>query len=143
MAAFIHQRTVEFHETDAAGLVHFTNYFRFAESAEHAMFREIDYSMMLHQDGAFYGWPRVRAQIKYSAPLYSGDQIEVQLGILEIKDKAIEYSFRVVRLEDGSLAAKGTFSTLHVSFDDGASREMKTRKIPETLRSKLQPYLLP
>ncbi|MHC4772214.1 MAG: acyl-CoA thioesterase, partial [Planctomycetota bacterium] len=31
-------RRVEFHDTDMAGIVHFTAYFRFMETAEHELF---------------------------------------------------------------------------------------------------------
>ena len=33
------QRRVEFSETDAAGIVHFSNFFRYMEGAEHAFLR--------------------------------------------------------------------------------------------------------
>ena len=34
-------RRVEFSETDMAGIMHFSNYFRFMETAEHAFFRSL------------------------------------------------------------------------------------------------------
>jgi len=34
-------RRVEFNETDAAGIVHFSNFFRYMESVEHAFFRSL------------------------------------------------------------------------------------------------------
>ena len=140
MAAFIHHRIVEFHETDAAGLVHFSNYFRYAESAEHALYRAIDYPMMDHDGSAFYGWPRVRAQAKYSAPLDSGDELRIELSVKEIKDKAIDYTFRIYRHRDGMLAGKGSFTTMHVLID-GVTREMQAVAIPEELREKLTPFI--
>ena len=39
--AFTMQRRVEFAETDMAGILHFSNYFRFMESVEHAFFRSL------------------------------------------------------------------------------------------------------
>jgi acyl-CoA thioester hydrolase len=140
MAAFVYYRTIEFHETDAAGLVHFSNYFRFAEAAEHALYRSLDYPMMKREDATFYGWPRVRAQAKYSAPLDNGDVIRIELGITEIKDKAIEWEFRILREADGVLASKGSFVTVHVHID-ALTRDMKSLPIPAELREKLQPFL--
>ena len=40
------ERTIEFAETDMAGIVHFSNYFRFMEATEHYFFR----SLGLHLD---------------------------------------------------------------------------------------------
>ncbi len=140
MSAFIHHRTIEFHETDAAGLVHFSNYFRYAESAEHALYRAIDYPMMNRVESTFYGWPRVRAQAKFSAPLDSGDVVRIELWVVEIKDKAIEWAFKLFKNDDDTLAAKGSFATLHVHID-ALTRDMKSFPIPEELREKLTPFV--
>ena len=34
------KRRVHFYETDAAGIVHFSTYFRYMEEAEHALWRD-------------------------------------------------------------------------------------------------------
>ena len=39
IAKFSYEHRVEFFETDLAGIVHFANYYRFMEQAEHAFFR--------------------------------------------------------------------------------------------------------
>ena len=36
-----YKRRVEFAETDMAGQVHFSNFFRYMEAAEHAFFRSL------------------------------------------------------------------------------------------------------
>lgn len=140
MAAFVHHRVVEFHETDAAGLVHFSNYFRYAEAAEHALYRAIGYPIMDREGSSFYGWPRVRAQAKFSAPIDSGDELRIELSIQEIKDKAIDYIFRIYRLQDNMLAGKGSFSTMYVHID-GLTRAMEAVEIPPELREKLTPFM--
>ena len=39
LSEFVYKRRVEYRETDASGLVHFTVFFAYAEEAEHAMWR--------------------------------------------------------------------------------------------------------
>jgi len=39
-------RRVEFAETDMAGIMHYSNYFRFMETAEHAFFRSLGLSIV-------------------------------------------------------------------------------------------------
>ena len=39
-------RIVEFSETDMAGIVHFSNYCKYMEAAEHRFFRSIGYSIV-------------------------------------------------------------------------------------------------
>ena len=49
------RRRVQFYETDMAGIVHFSWFFRYLEEAEHAMWREAGLSIA---DGSEIGWPR-------------------------------------------------------------------------------------
>ena len=40
------RRRVEFCETDMMGIVHFSNFFRYAEAAEPAFYRSLEVSLM-------------------------------------------------------------------------------------------------
>src|SRR5262249_28636825 len=51
------RRRVQFYETDVAGIVHFSWFFRYMEEAEHAMWREAGLS--IHPPGGEIGWPRI------------------------------------------------------------------------------------
>jgi len=53
------RRRVQFYETDAAGIVHFSWFFRYMEEAEHALWREAGLSIA--PIVADVGWPRVAA----------------------------------------------------------------------------------
>ena len=66
---FIFKKRVEFCETDMAGIVHFSNFFRYMEMAEHAFIRSLGYSVHTEIDGCRYGWPRVRAECDYRQPI--------------------------------------------------------------------------
>ena len=62
LAQFISTRRVEFADTDMAGIIHFANYYRYMEEAEHSFFRSLGLSIMQPQpDGSVIGWPRVSA----------------------------------------------------------------------------------
>ena len=39
------RRRVEFSETDMAGIVHYSNFFRYMEAAEHEFFRALGFSV--------------------------------------------------------------------------------------------------
>src|SRR5690554_6820393 len=80
-AAYHHsvRRRVEFSETDSAGLVHFSNYFRWMEFAEADYFRRL--GLTLFSSASDRGFPRVRAECQYSEPLVFEDLIEIQLSI--------------------------------------------------------------
>ena len=49
------RRRVEFSETDMAGIVHYSNFFRYMEAAEHAFFRSLGLSIHKQPGGAWDG----------------------------------------------------------------------------------------
>ena len=49
-------RRVEFYETDAAGIVHFSNFFRYMETAEHAFLRSLGHQFHEQHGEAEIGW---------------------------------------------------------------------------------------
>ena len=93
-----HRRRVEFSETDMAGIVHFSNFFRYMESAEHAFFRSFGHSVTLNEMDEMMGLPRVQASCDYRHPLCFEDEMEIQLSILELKNRSIRYGFRFLKL---------------------------------------------
>jgi len=87
------RRRVEFAETDLAGIMHFSNYFRYMEAAEHAFFRSLGFS--IHSVGAdrVIGWPRVRAECEYRRPLRFEDEVEIHLMVREKQSRSLVYEF--------------------------------------------------
>src|SRR5262245_9208098 len=86
---------VQFYETDAAGIVHFSTYFRYMEEAEHAMWRAAGLSIA--PAGAEVGFPRVSAVCDYHRPLRFEDEFEVRIRIVSIGEKSIRYQHEITR----------------------------------------------
>ena len=72
---------VQFSDTDLAGIMHFSNYFRFMEVAEHAFYRSLGFSIHSRKGEKVIGWPRVNATCEYRAPLYYEDIVEIHLKV--------------------------------------------------------------
>ena len=68
-------RRVQFHETDLAGLVHFSVFFRYMEEAEHALWRAAGLS--IHPPGTEVGWPRRSTGFEFYRALRFEDEFEV------------------------------------------------------------------
>ncbi len=113
-------RQIEFVETDMAGIMHFSNFFRLMEAAETAFFRTLDLPLFEEHGGAMIGWPRVRAKCDYHQPARFGDVLEIHLYVKEIRIRAINYFFRFrERLPDGSRVAiaRGEMTTVCATLD--------------------------
>jgi len=130
------QRRVEFSETDMAGIMHYSNFFKFMETAEHAFYRSIGLSVVMKDADPPLGWPRVHAECDYSAPLRFEDLVEVHMLVKEKKNKAMTYAFRFYRLNDERTeVARGALTVVCVMHENG---EMKAVKIPKKLADQIQ-----
>ena len=82
------KRRVQFYETDMAGIVHFSWFFRYLEEAEHAMWRAAGASIAGTSD---IGWPRIEAAFEFHRPLKFEDEFEVHLRIVGKDAQIIRY----------------------------------------------------
>jgi acyl-CoA thioester hydrolase len=135
---FLLTRSVEFSETDMAGIMHYSNFFRFMEAAEHAFFRSIGYSVAARPGAPQVGWPRVHASCDYIRPLRFEDTVEVRLRVIEKRSKALTYAFRFRRL-DGSgpeEVARGRLTVVCVA--QLPDRTMKATHIPSEIADRIE-----
>jgi YbgC/YbaW family acyl-CoA thioester hydrolase len=136
------QRRVEFSDTDMAGIMHYSNFFRFMETAEHAFFRSLGFSIAPGETPPNHprvGWPRVHASCDYRRPLRFEDVVEIHLLVAEKKSKAITYEIRFQRW-DGANAeevARGRLTVVCVAHDE-ASGAMKAIHIPTEIAAKIE-----
>ena len=70
------ERRVEFVDTDSAGIVHFSNFFRFMEETEHAFYRSLGFTLYSRDAERTFGWPRVAAECRYKSPLRFGELLK-------------------------------------------------------------------
>jgi acyl-CoA thioester hydrolase len=129
-------RRVEFSDTDMAGLMHYSNYFRFMETVESAFFRSLGYSIVSKQDLPV-GWPRVHAECDYAAPLCFEDEVEIHLLVSEKRSKSLSYVFKFIKLNAAPpvQVACGKLTVVCVSHHAG---KMAACAIPKVLSDKIQ-----
>ncbi|MEX1094652.1 MAG: thioesterase family protein, partial [Planctomycetales bacterium] len=111
MTAFHTTRRVEFVDTDAAGIIHFTAFYRYMEQAEHEFLRSLGLSVM-HQraDGATVGWPRVFAECSFKAPAYFEDVLDVRIEVERRGARSLTMRYEFHRGE--KLIAEGRMKTV-------------------------------
>src|SRR5262245_9340224 len=95
---FITTRRVEFIDTDMAGIVHYSNFARYAEQAESEFFRALKLTLVgMQPDGTKVGWPRVSCSFSFKAPAYFEDVLEIRITIQRIGVKSLTLNFEFVR----------------------------------------------
>jgi YbgC/YbaW family acyl-CoA thioester hydrolase len=135
MAGFRYRRRVQFAETDMAGLVHFSVFFRYMEEAEHALWRAA--GLTIARAGEDTGWPRLAAAFDFKAPLRFEDECDVIVQIATLTRRTIVYTFSIER--DGTLIGSGTITTACVSKRSG--EPMKALDLPADTIDRLQAVL--
>jgi acyl-CoA thioester hydrolase len=131
-------RRVEFSETDLAGIMHFTNYYRWMEICEHEFLRSVGLSVDMEDENGRFGWPRVKATCRFKRPLRFEEEVEIKLIVTEMRDRSITYAFQFWKEENGERvkAAVGEAVAACVRFDQ-ASGSMSPIQIPEIFTSKV------
>ena len=107
------ERRVAFSETDAAGLVHFTNYFKYMEAAEAELFRALGLPLMQSGDGLMAGFPRVDCRCRFKRPLAFDECVRIELTITDLIENRIHYSCTLFDAR-GQKCASGAMTTARV-----------------------------
>jgi len=130
-------RRVEFSDTDMVGIVHYSNFFRYMEAAEHGFFRSLGISIVTRHVDPPLGWPRVHAECDYKQPLRFEDEVEVQMLVSEKKSKSLSYQFRFLKLgsPDRAEVARGSLTVVCVTHEGG---RMRAATIPKSIADKIE-----
>jgi len=134
---FKHQRRVEFPETDMAGIVHFSNYFRYMEAAEHAFFRSLGFSVAPYAHGDVIGWARGHVDCTYLAPLHFEDLLELQVLVTGKSRRTIDYIVVFRRVGDSTVLAHGAMTVVCVAKPPGDGR-MRSAEIPSEIDARIE-----
>ena len=87
------KRRIEFSDTDLAGIVHFSRFFVFMETAEHQFLRSLGTSVSTEWDGNRIGWPRLAASCEYFHPVKFEDVLDIHLTVARKGTTSITYQF--------------------------------------------------
>ncbi|MBT3267296.1 acyl-CoA thioesterase [Candidatus Poribacteria bacterium] len=105
---FVTTRRMEFADTDLAGIVHFSRYTVFMETAEHEFLRSIGTDIHVKRDGDIVSWPRVSISCDYVQPSYYGEELEIGVTVLRRGEKSVTYGFDFRRGDDEIARGKTT-----------------------------------
>ncbi|MFM7071520.1 MAG: acyl-CoA thioesterase [Planctomycetota bacterium] len=163
---FHHERRVEFRDTDAAGMMHFSAFFPRMEEAEHALLRSLGTSVWQGDessqanDGLLrstkfdlvncgdvaatvlsnkVSWPRVSARCDFRGPVRFEDMLAVEVRVARLGTTSVTYDFRF--LHDGRRVAEGQVTAVCCRFARG--EPPRAIPIPQSLRDGLARYVAP
>jgi YbgC/YbaW family acyl-CoA thioester hydrolase len=128
------QRRVEFADTDMAGIIHFSNFFRYMEAAEVDFLRSRGLSVSMILDGHRLSFPRVAASCDFLRPARFEDVLEIAVSLQKLGRKSVTYAFEFFKGEE--LIARGQVSSVCCRLlPDGP---LESVEIPPVIRRALE-----
>jgi acyl-CoA thioesterase FadM len=124
-ARVVLERRVEWMDTDAAGIYHWTTAFRFAESAEAALHTALGIA-----DVTFGATPRVHVEADFERALVFNEVVDVELAVRAVGRTSVEYGL-VITGADGPAVA----GTIKACFIDRSTR--RAVPWPDDVRERL------
>ena len=134
-SAFNYDRRVEFRDTDAAGILHFTSYFAYMEEAEHALLRHWGTSVMQEVEDATVGWPRVSVTCDFAGSAKFEDMLRIAVFVDRVGTTSVTYRFEFHNA-DKAIIATGKMTSVCCRIVHG--QPPKAIPIPTALKTKFQ-----
>src|SRR5437899_8836225 len=119
------------------GIMHFSNFFRFMESAEHAFLRSLGFSVVLSRSGFEVHLPRVHAECDYLVPVRFEDEIQIKLLVERKSTRSLTYQFRFFRANGEAQEEVARGRLVVVSTEVTKVGEMKAVSLPKALAVKI------
>jgi acyl-CoA thioester hydrolase len=109
------RRRVEWMDTDAAGIYHWSTVIRFAEAAEMELHTALGIAPV-----TFGATPRVKAGFDFRRPLRFNDRATIDLSVREVGRSSVRY--RVVLSDDEQrTVAEGEMTAVFIDTESGRS----------------------
>jgi YbgC/YbaW family acyl-CoA thioester hydrolase len=131
LAAPLHElvtrRRVEFSDTDMEGIIHFSRFFIYMETAEHLFMNALGTSIAAQVEGIRLGWPRTAVGCEFLRPVRFEDEVEIRLFVLRKGARSITYGceFR----HGGEIIARGQSTSVCCAMKDEGGRSSIDRSI--------------
>lgn len=128
---FVHNLTAQVHDTDAAGVIYFANFYRMVHTAYEAFMESIGYSIRYFLDEASCLPLIVHSEADYKKSIRTGDKLRVELRIDKIGNSSYALAYQIKDHLDELVA---NLKTVHVAV----SKETKGKMpLPEDFKKKL------
>ena len=128
------KRRVEFADTDLGGLIHFSRYLIYMETAEHEFLRAIGSSVSTLFEGEHLSWPRLAASCEFLRPIGFEDEIDIRIFVLRKGSKSLTWGCEF--FHRGTLVARGQMSSVCCILDP--ERPLRSLDIPAELSAQIE-----
>lgn len=127
-----YQTKIKLHETDAAGLLFFSNQFKLIHDAYESLLETIGFGFAELLKNKTYFLPIVHAASDFKAPLFVGDVIHIAVTVENIGTTSFTFSYTITNAKN---ILVGTAKTVHVTMNKSSQTKIN---LPPDMRKKIQ-----
>jgi acyl-CoA thioester hydrolase len=135
--SFVLPIRVRFGDTDPYGVVYFASYFRYCHHGIEEFLRQsgLPPEEFFRNREEGFGLPVVGANCDFLKPVKYGDDLQLSVAVLRLKDKAVTFGFQFYYMGTDQLVAKGEATIVAID------RTWNARSLPERLRQAMTAYM--
>lgn len=128
---YTYRTKIRLHETDAAGLLFFSNQFSIIHDAYECVLEKIGFSFaQLIRKHKFF-LPIVHAESDYKAPLFVGDHVDIQVVVESVGTTSFIFVYKLIC--KGKVV--GTARTVHVTINNKTHKKIP---LPPLMRKRIE-----
>ncbi len=128
MNEFVVEIKVRFADVDHAQIVYYPRFFHYFHIAFEEFFeREMGVSYPDVLDVEHVGFPAVRTEADYRAPVRFGDVLRIRVTCARLGRRSVTLRYRAERVRDGALAAEALVTTACVDMRTFTSQDIPDR----------------
>ena len=132
ISMFEYQTTIQLHNTDAAGIMFFANYFKLAHDAYEAFLESIGFSIRDMLDKLDFLLVIVHAEADFKVPYCLGEEINIKIHLKKISNSSVVFRYDFF---NSNQEKTGYAKTVHVSINKKTNQK---QNLPESLRLSLE-----
>ena len=135
MSGFNYETRIKLHETDAAGILFFSNIFKITHDAFEEFLDDIGFPMSDILEKLDFDLVIVHAAADYMSPLKVDDQVSIHLNVEKIGTTSFILIYTVKGVKDKII---GKVKTVHVCID---KKSGKKKAVSEEFKSVLKAFV--
>ena len=130
----IYKTKIKLHETDAAGLLFFSNQLKLVHDAYESLLEKagVGFSKLIREKKYFL--PIIHAEADYKAPLFVDDHITIQVRVAHVGTTSFTFDYQLFNKKQ----LVGTAKTVHVTTDKKTRRKIP---LPPDMRRAIEKLL--
>ena len=115
--SFTYHRTIHFKDTDAAGVVYFSNVLSICHEAYEALLESLTIDLKEYFSGKSLAVPIVHAEVDFRQPMYCGDKIYILLSRIIQLENTFTLKYEIYQNDSDVNKPIAIASTRHVAID--------------------------